>query len=150
VIYAGSGTRQTVTVALAEHARLDWHPEPLIATAGCHHRQHARITLEPTSTLDWVDEVILGRHGEPPGQLDLRLDVTVGELPLLRHQVLIGAGSPGWDGPAVLDGHRCLGLRLTTARPPCPRGWMPLHGPGYLRVAVAANQVELRRALYAS
>jgi urease accessory protein len=108
------------------------------------------LSLDSTATLDWTDEVILGRHGEPPGELDLHLDVTIDGAPLLRHQLRIGPDHAGWDGPAVLGANRCIGLRLTTGRPPHDRGWMQLEGPGYLKVAVASDQIELRRSLYES
>lgn len=138
VAWRGSGTGQHITARIASGGRLDWQPEPLIATAGCVHRQHARVDLAPDAHLRWVEELVLGRYGEAPGRLDLRLDIDVGGRPLLRHQLALGPGVPGWDSPATLDRWRCAGL-LVLAGPgtpvpdtntPSPAGRTPLAGTG--------------------
>jgi urease accessory protein len=156
IVYSGRGSRQTFMVTVGRGATLDWHPEPVIATAGCHHVQVARIDLDEGAELDWTEEVVLGRHGEAPGAIDLRLDVDRAGVPLLRHQVVVGA--PGWDGPAVLGGHRSTGLRLRSG-PNCPTpavtvgegwAWMALDAPGWLLVAVADDLPQLRARMAAA
>lgn len=146
------GSRQRVTVRVGAGASLDWRPEPLIATAGCDHRQEVRILLAGGAALRWEEKLILGRHGEQPGRLTSRLRVDVDGAALLRHTLSVGADAPGWDGPAVLGGRRAVGLVLVAGPyqdPPARSGdgWacMPLAGPGSLTVAVAPSSPELDR-----
>ena len=148
VVYSGVGSRQRFEISVGSGATLDWHPEPVIATAGCRHLQDVRISLGPGASLDWTEEVVLGRHGEPPGEIELLMHVDLAGRPLLRHGLAVGA--PGWGGPAVLDGHRATGLRLVvgTASPAPTTGlgwaWLDLDGPARLLVAYGADYAELR------
>lgn len=156
VVYAGKGSRQRIDVVAGARAAIDWRPEPLIVTAGSHHVQDVRITLADDARLDWTEEVVLGRSGEEPGELELRLRVDLGGRPLLRQQLAVGA--PGWDGPAVLGGCRATALRLVVGEPPSPRlagpgcgwAWLPLEGPAWLLVANGDDLPQLRARLAAA
>jgi len=162
VAWSGTGSEHHITASVADGASLVWHPEPLIATAGCCHRQRARVRLERRGKVRWIEELLLGRHGEEPGALDLRLDVDVDGRPLLRHQLAVGPGAPAWEGPAVLGPWRCLGLILDAGvgTPPCPPAahsgpggaWaaLQLEGPGRLLLALAPDLPALRLALAAA
>ena len=162
VAWRASGTGQNITALVADGASLSWHPEPFIATAGCHHRQRTRLAIEGTGRVGWHEELILGRHGEGPGRLDLRLDVDIDGWPLLRHQLELGPGISGWNGPAVIGDRRCVGLSFIAgaglAHRPAGAGheawasWavLPLDGPGTLTVAVADDLPALHRALAAA
>ena len=134
----------------------------MIASAGCSFSQRARVKLAAGAGLRWTEEVILGRHGEGPGRLSLRLDVDIDDHPLLRHQLELGPGVPGWDGPAVLGANRAVGLVLWAgtgvaaggagAPPPgAGKNWavcgMPLGGPGTLVSAVGPDLARLRSSL---
>jgi urease accessory protein len=146
VVYHGTGTTQRIDARVGPAASLDWAPQPMIITAGAHHTQSSLVRIDPTATLDWTEMVVLGRTGERPGHADLRLDcVYPGGRPLLRHQLRIGSGEPGWDGPAVVGANRAVGVRLRAGPDvdtPSPRrgegwAWMALDGPGWLLTAVA-------------
>jgi len=176
VAWRSRGTNQRIRAQVAEDASLDWWLEPMIATAGCHHRQHVTVDLHGTARLRWTEEVVLGRHGEEPGALDLRLDVDLDGLPVLRHQMSVHPGE-AWNGPAVLGAYRHVGIvvevnsearpsaarpsaasglaaRRSAARPSAPSGpgWarMPLDGPGTLILALGADLPGLRNALMAA
>ena len=78
----GAVSVTTIRVSVAEGGRLAWLPEPLVAAAGCHHAQVSTVELATGARLVWREELVAGRHGEPPGRLRqdtrLRLDaVTV-------------------------------------------------------------------------
>ena len=158
VAWRATATEQRITATVADGGRLDWHLQPLIATAGCHHRQRAVIALLGRASVSWTEELILGRHGEDPGCLDLRVDVDIDRRPLLRHQLRVGPDAPGWAGPAVLGANRHVGFVLragagasevdSAAGP----GWavLPLDGPGHLIVAVATDLPALRAAMTAA
>ncbi|GAA3355652.1 hypothetical protein GCM10017744_019040 [Streptomyces antimycoticus] len=62
------------------------------------------------------EEQILGRTGESPGHLTARLTVHRAGRPLLDQELSYGPGpgpgALGWDGGAVLGGHRAVGQLL--------------------------------------
>ena len=171
VAWAGAGSSLEVDITVDPGGRLDWQLQPLIASARCRFSQRARVQLGHGATLRWAEEVVLGRSGEDPGWLDLRLDVTVGGVPLLRHQLELGLDVAGWDGPAVVGANRAVGLVLLAgaglaetgapgARPQlgadrgrthgaAGEGWaaMPLTGPGLLVTALGPDIPALRESL---
>lgn len=156
VVWRSRGTAQRILARIADAAQMDWQMEPMIATGGCCHRQHVVVELRGSAELRWLEEVVLGRHGETPGGLDLRIDVELDGIPLLRHQMCIGP-SEAWQSPAVLGTNRTVGLLLQVGpsqlrSSACGPGWarMPLEGPGTLAIAVAADLPGLRESLAAA
>jgi urease accessory protein len=162
IAWASAGSSLDVNVSIAKGGYLDWHLQPMIASRGCSFSQHVRAKLADGAQLRWTEEIVLGRHGEEPGRLSLRLDADIDDVPLLRHQLELGPGVAGWDGPAVLGSNRAVGLVLlagpgTTAqggqRLPPPgaagAGWavMALDGPGTLVSAVGPDLAHLRLCL---
>jgi urease accessory protein len=152
VTYAGWGAEFHIGATVAAGGYLDWHLEPLVATNGCHHRVETWVSLASGAGVSWCEEVLLGRHGEQPGRIDLNLAVDVEDRPLLRNQLDTGPDNPAWDGPAVTAGHRAIGLHLLAGPGPLApaasgEGWacMPLDGPGALTVVLAPDLPELRR-----
>ncbi len=108
------------------------------------------------------EEQVLGRTGEASGRLTSRLTVRHAGTLLLDQELSCGPGAPGgWDGPAVLAGHRAVG-QLVVVRPEfeqdkpraAPLGeWAaltPLAGPGVLVTAVAPDALRVRRTLDAA
>nr|BFE34855.1 urease accessory protein UreD [Actinomadura rugatobispora] len=149
-------SRMTVRAEVGEGGHLDYAPEPTVAAAGCRHRALARIDLAEGATLRWYEELILGRHREPPGRHISRFDVTAAGVPLLRHELRLD--DPAVHGSrAVLAGARAVGSVLLagpgfTGTPPrTGEGWavLPLAGPGVLVTAVAPDSAALRRRLRA-
>ncbi|MFB4315463.1 urease accessory protein UreD [Actinomadura sp. 21ATH] len=154
VALPGAGeSRLTVRADVAAGGRLDFAPEPAVAAAGCRHRSSARITLAEGAALRWYEELVLGRHGEPPGRHASRFDVTFGGVPLLRHELCLDDPAV-YGSPAVLGGARAAGSVLLAGAglPREPRtgdgvAVLPLAGPGVLITAVAADSAALRRRL---
>jgi urease accessory protein len=147
-------------VRVEEHAALDWAPEPVVVVRHAQHRSRVDIELGDSSRLTWREVVVLGRHRQQPGRAQSRLRVTRGGLPLLAHDLDIGAGAPqGWNGPAVLDGARVVGSLLVVdpARDvqlssSAIEGAtvFTLAGPGVLVVARGQNTIEVTAALDAA
>jgi urease accessory protein len=143
------------------HAELHWEPEPLIAAAGSDLVIATRVRLAARARLTLREIQVLGRSGERPGHLTSRLAVTVDEHPLLDQELAFGPGEPGWDGPAVLGGHRALGQLLLVApefaeNPATPfrsaedagvAVATPLAGPAVLVTALAADALTVRHML---
>ena len=149
-----------VDLTVGEGARLDWLPEPVVAATGSHLVLHTRITLAAGARLRYREEQVLGRHHDwarrrDPGRLTSRLTVRRAGRLLLDQQTDLGPGAPGWDGPAVLGGHRATGQLLTvgpdappSAPPTAATALLALPGGGAtLLTAVAPDALALRRAL---
>ncbi|MEV4188318.1 urease accessory protein UreD [Streptosporangium canum] len=155
-----------VHLTVADHASLHWLPQPLISAVRSNLRQSCTIDLAPTARLLLREEVVLGRSGEGPGRLTTRLTVRRDARPLLDQQTMYGPGAPGWDGPAILAGHRAIGQILLVdpaldQHPPHARLFgddpatgqavlTPLAGPALLITALAPNTLHLRRLLDAA
>ncbi|WP_405593544.1 urease accessory protein UreD [Streptomyces sp. NBC_01092] len=101
-----------VRLTVAEHASLRWLPQPLISAAGSNLRQSYTVELAATARLVLREEQLLGRADEEPGHLVTRILVHRGGRTLLDQHTAYGAPEPGWDGPAVLNGHRAVGQLL--------------------------------------
>ncbi|MFC9388072.1 urease accessory protein UreD [Streptomyces venezuelae] len=148
-----------VRISVGEGAVLHWLPGQLVCAAGSHLRMRTTVDLAPTARLVLREEQVLGRHGEPPGTLTTRLTVRRAGRPLLDQELAFGPLAPGgWDGGAVLGGHRATGQLLVVdpgfaEKPVEPRLYgenavvSPLAGPAALATAVAPDALALRRVL---
>ncbi|MFF4349878.1 urease accessory protein UreD [Streptomyces sp. NPDC001530] len=151
--------RYDVRLHVADGGELRWLPEQLISAGGSELHVSSRIELDEGARLVFREEQVLGRVGEEPGRLTSRLTVRLDGRPLLDQELACGPGAPGgWDGPAVLAGHRALG-QLVVVRPefgkeaPAARllgehaALVPLAGPAVLVTALAPDALLLRRLL---
>ncbi len=152
-----------VRLTVGEHSHLRWLPQPLISAAGSHLRQTYAVELTATSRLLLREEQLLGRADEKPGHLISRILVHRAGRPLLDQRTAYGTPEPGWDGPAVLNGHRTVGQllivdpRLDIRRDPQLLGEDPndgcavlaplANGPALLATAVAPTTSMLRDLL---
>lgn len=101
-----------------------WLPQPMIAATGCHHLDDVRVEAEEGTRSLMRDEVLPGRHGEAPGGPAQHVHVRLGNRPLHRQDLGVGAHAPGWDSPAVTGAHRALGSVLAVG-PDRARGTPP-------------------------
>ncbi|MDG4536577.1 urease accessory protein UreD [Streptomyces sp. AV19] len=156
----GAPATYDTRITVGEGAVLHWLPEPLISARGSDLRMTTRVELAPTARLVLREEQVLGRAGERPGRLTTRLTVCRAGRPLYDQELRYGPGAPGWDGGAVLGGHRAVGQLLVVdpdlaGAPEEPRRIGPtaavlaLAGPATVVTAVAPDALELRRLLRA-
>ncbi|MEV7735581.1 urease accessory protein UreD [Streptomyces sp. NPDC088921] len=151
--------RYDVRLTVADGGELHWLPEQLISAGGSDLCVTTRIDLGVTSRLVLREEQVLGRAGEEPGRLSSRLVLRVAGRTVLDQELACGPGAPGgWDGPAVLAGHRAVG-QLLVVRPEFAEkpvtaqvlgegaAVVPLAGPAALVTAVAPDALLLRRVL---
>jgi urease accessory protein len=157
--HGGDPSRMEIHASVAAGGRLTWLPEPLIAAAGCRHVTVSTVELAAGAALQWRDELVCGRHGEPSGDVRLGTAVHLAGRPLCQHELAVGPSAPGWSGAAVLGGAGAVGSLLLVnpewtehGRPP-PRvlgdsaAFMPLAGPAALAMATAADLPGVRRVL---
>lgn len=86
---------------VGEAATLVWIPEPVIAAKGCRHTHRVDIDLADDARLFYREELVLGRHGEDPGDLSSALTVRRGGAGLSIQRFDLGPNSPGFNSPAV-------------------------------------------------
>ncbi|MGW2821248.1 urease accessory protein UreD [Streptomyces sp. NPDC001443] len=151
--------RYDVRLDVADGGELHWLPEQLISAGGSELCVTTRADLSGSARLVLREEQVLGRVGEQPGRLTSRLTIRIDGRALLDQELACGPGAPGgWDGPAVLAGHRAVGQLVVigaefAAEPVTARmlgeqsALVPLAGPGALVTAVAADALRLRRVL---
>ncbi|WP_344363531.1 urease accessory protein UreD [Streptomyces gobitricini] len=151
--------RYDVRLTVGGESELRWLPEQLVSAHGSDLRMRTVVDLAATARLVLREEQILGRHGEEPGTLVTRLTVRRAGRLLLDQELAYGPGAPGgWDGGAVLAGHRAVGQLLVVdpaydERAAEPRligdsaALTPLAGPAVLVTAVAPDALRLRRVL---
>ncbi|MFG2632470.1 urease accessory protein UreD [Streptomyces sp. NPDC048362] len=151
--------RYDVRLDVADGGELHWLPEQLISAGGSDLRITTRVELGAGARLVLREEQVLGRAGEEPGRLTSRLTVRIAGRTVLDQELACGPGAPGgWDGPAVLAGHRAVGQLVVASpefadRPVAARmlgegaALLPLAGPAVLVSAVAPDALRLRRLL---
>ncbi|MFG2372328.1 urease accessory protein UreD [Streptomyces sp. NPDC048504] len=152
-------SRYDVRLSVAEGGELHWLPEQLISVRGSDLRVTTRVDLADSARLVFREEQVLGRVGEESGRLTSRLSVRVAGGTVLDQELACGPGAPGgWDGAAVLGGHRAVGQLLVvrpefTQEPVAARMLgecaclVPLAGPAVLVSAIASDALRLRRVL---
>lgn len=116
VVYAarGAGTRWDTELHVADGARVDWRPEPVILTARAEHRAVTQVHAGSGAEVTLDEVLVLGRTGEATGTMRSTLDVRVDDAPVLLTS--IDTAVPGWSGPAGVDGAGAVGNRLVVGR----------------------------------
>ncbi|MGW4248163.1 urease accessory protein UreD [Nocardia sp. NPDC004722] len=90
----GRETRKSVAhwrFEVAAGGELDFDPEPTVVAGGAEHETHTMVSLEPGARLRLRERVQIGRTGEDHGYWSGELTADVGETPLLRHRLELGA-----------------------------------------------------------
>lgn len=154
----GEQSRTRVRIRVAAGATLIWLAEPVIAAAGCRHLNDVRVELGEGARFFMREELLLGRHGEQPGQVTQAVTVRLAGRPLYRQDLFVGVA--GADSPAVTGDHRAVGSALLvdpgwTGHPPAAQpllgdsALLPLAGPAAVITALAKDNLELRAQLQA-
>ncbi|GAA4975945.1 urease accessory protein UreD [Kineococcus glutinatus] len=137
VAYDGRGAAASwsVRVSLGEGARLRWHGEPFVVSAGADVRRSLDVDLAAGAVACLRETLVLGRSGERGGRLLNRTRVRLAGRPLLVEDLDLRdaalRASPAVLGEArVVDAVSLLGAR---AEPPGEFGdVLQLAGPGTL------------------
>lgn len=142
VVYAarGSGTRWDTAIHVAEGARLDWRPEPVILTEHARHEVTTSVQAAASAEVTLDEVLVLGRAGERGGTLRSTLAVQIDDAPVLLTS--IDTSLPQWSGPAGVDGAAVVANRLRLAEGDAPVTPAPAVTPG----APAPRDTRLRRA----
>lgn len=141
-------------------ATFTWEAEPVIAAQGCNHRNDVHIILDDGARLLLRESIVLGRHGEQPGDLHQRIRIWYADKLLYAQELTIGTHAPGWAGPAITDGYQSLGSILLVdaalrhnhliSAPAPETAVSPLPGPGLVITAAAPDALTLSHQLTAA
>lgn len=118
----GAAAKQTVTLQLAENARLEWLPLETIAYPGCQGVNRLHMDLAPGAEMLAWDVTALGLPGAgqafETGQFAQHM-----HWPgvWLEQACLSATDTALLDSPLGLAGHRCLGTLLFASGTPLPR-----------------------------
>ncbi|MEV6772247.1 urease accessory protein UreD [Nocardia sp. NPDC051030] len=95
---------------VSEGGELDFDPEPTVVAGGAEHETLTTVRLEAGARLRLRERVQIGRTGEDHGYWSGELNADIGDVPLLRHRLDLGADAVTDD---VLAGPRALESILT-------------------------------------
>lgn len=152
----GDTSRMEVRVRVEEGGTLVWAPEPVIVAEHCSHELDVRVELAGDARLFLREELVLGRHGEPPGSLRTLLQVRRAGVPLMVQSLELGPRADFSASPAVLGGHRAVGTGVLvepdghgvgTGSADGTTALMPLDGTALQVSALGVDGLELRRRL---
>ena len=105
----GGTASWSVAVDLAPTSSLVWAGEPFVVAEGARVKRTTTIRLGWDAKLAMREIVVLGRHGEGPGDLDQELTaVAENGAPILTESLSVGPAS----GPLLLGGSRVMGSVL--------------------------------------
>lgn len=111
------GTAQwNLRVRIAERGRLVWHGQPFVVSSGARVERRTEILLEEAATCLIRETLVLGRDGEPPGQIGTCTTVTASGRPVLVDELRLG---PEAQVPGMLGNHRVLD-QVLDLRPDAP------------------------------
>jgi urease accessory protein len=113
----GSPSRQLLRLDVGAGGHVRWEPEPLVAVARCRHSVETHVALAAGATAWLVDEVSLGRSGEPSGDVVLSWRVVRDGRPLVHHAERLGPGAPGWGSAVAAGRHRHLLATIAVGHP---------------------------------
>lgn len=102
----GELSRSTVHMELMAGARVAYLPEPTVVTRRARHEALLTVALAPDAHLTTRETLVLGRDGEPAGDLTTTLHVTRDGRPVLRQRLAVTA--------ETLMGNRVLATELST------------------------------------
>lgn len=114
----GGSASWSVLVTLGPGAVLTWAGEPFVVASGADVRRTTVLRLAHDSRLAVRETLVLGRHGEAPGAVRQRTQVTVARDPVLVEDLPLGPATT----ERLLGGHRILSSVLAVGMPRASAG----------------------------
>ncbi len=153
LVWPGTGdswSSTTTTCAVAADGHLRWWLEPTVSVVGSRHRASTGVRLAEGASCVIVEEVALGRRGEPSGRLDLRVRVERAGRVLVDHGEAFGPDVHGARSSVSVGAarHVCsavlVGVAAGRARscrePDRAAAWLPVADDAVVVLAVGADR----------
>lgn len=155
----GAASTMTTSCMVGTDAHLDWAGEPTVSVAGSDHTVRTLVQLDDNATCRILEEVSLGRSGEPSGRLRLVIRVERDGVPLVHHDEtfgpdVLGAGSVVSTGTArhVLSEVVVGAAELDAGRSPVVMNgetraaWLPMADDVAMILAVGPDRPSVLKA----
>lgn len=103
----GGASSSTVRIEIDTGGSIEYLPEPTVLSARAEHRAELRVDLAEDARARTKEMLVLGRWGEPAGNLSTSTHATRAGYPLLRQRLDLGSR---WlaESPGYLAGARVL------------------------------------------
>jgi urease accessory protein len=153
----GASSSMTTRCEVGADAHLDWIGEPTVSVVGSDHEVVTSVDLAASSTCRIVEEVSLGRTGEPSGRLRLVLRVVRDAATVVHHDESFGPDVPGAGSvvsvgtarhvlSAVLVGVDA-GPSRSSISDDCRVAWLPVSPDVAVVLAVGTDRPSVRAAV---
>ena len=153
----GAPSAMSMKCTIGMDAHLDWIGEPTVSVVGSDHTITTVVDLDETATCRVVEEVSLGRSGEPSGRLQLVVRIRRAGRPLVHHAEEFGPNVAGAGSVVSTGGARHLlsevlvGVDASESRvsmsPTCRAAWLPVAADAVVILAVGADRPSVRSAV---
>lgn len=153
----GAPSAMSTQCRVGMDAHLDWIGEPTVSVVGSDHTIITVVDLDETATCRVVEEVSLGRSGEPSGRLQLVVRIRRAGRPLVHHAEEFGPNVAGAGSVVSTGGARHLlsevlvgvdaGESRVVMSPTCHAAWLPVAADAVVILAVGADQPSVRSAV---
>lgn len=153
----GDPSSMSTRCAVGAGAHLDWFGEPTVSVVGSDHTVTTAVDLDVAATCRVVEEVSLGRSGEPSGRLRLVLRVERNGRPLVHHDELFGPDAPGAGSVVSVGAARhvlsavLVGVEAGEPRSmidgPCRVAWLPVAADAAVVLAVGPDRPTVTTAV---
>lgn len=155
----GTASRLRTRCDVGVGGHLDLAPEPTISVVGSRHRSITRVRLAAGATCRVVEEVSLGRTGEPAGDLGLSVRVEREGRALVHHDEWFGpSADAGTTSVSVGAARHVVSAVLVGVVAGPPRvvvesaravSWLPLAADAVMVLAVGGDRPSVRELLAA-
>lgn len=155
----GAPSTMATNCTVGADAHLDWVGEPTVSVAGSDHTVTTTVDLDASATCRLVEEVSLGRTGEPSGRLRLVMCVDRGDAPLLRHDEVFGPAALGAGSVVSTGGARHVwsevrvgvvaGESRVSKVGECRAAWLPLADDAVMILAVGPDRPAVQAVVTA-
>ena len=146
----GSSSSMRTTCDVAAGGRLDLASEPTVSVVGSRHRSVTRVRLADDATCRIVEELSLGRTGEPSGDIGLSLRVERDGRPLFHHDEWFGPNCAGAATSVSVGAARhvvsavVVGIEAGAPRTTLERGraaaWLPVAYDAAVVLAIGGDR----------
>ena len=114
----GASSMLSTTCDVAAGGSLRWRSEPTVSVVGSVHRSETLVRLVGDARCVLVEEIVLGRTGEPPGRLDTEIRVERDGRALVHHRELYGPDVPGTLSSVSVGSARHVLTAVLVGTPP--------------------------------
>ncbi len=153
----GASSLTTTRCIVGSGGHLDFRLEPTISVAASRHRAVTSVQLDDGATCRVIEEVVLGRRGEPAGHLELSFRVERSGRPIIHHDEVFGPDVVGALSSVSVGAARFAltavhvgvdaGASRVVVDGDCAAAWMPVEDDAAVAMVVGRDRPTALAAL---